>query len=290
MVDVTTTLGTVGALFRHPIKSMLGEATEEAELETRGVVGDRAYALLDRATGAVLSMKHPRQLGRLLEFRAAFREPPASGRALPPVAITFPDGTVLTTDDAALLPTLSRSLERDLELIDSAPPGATAETYWPDIPGISHRDQTRPSRLGLNIPGTLYDYGPVHLISTATLAHLSALYPDGRFDVARFRPNVLVASARTEAAFEENDWVGRTLAIGDTVTLQVIDPCPRCVATTLSQGDLPADSGILRTIAQHNAVQSLTLAPGATLRANAGVYATVTRPGVIRHGDPIRLT
>ena len=290
MVSTAATLGTVGALFRYPIKSMLGEAIAEAELEARGMVGDRAYALLDRATGAVLSMKHPRQLGRLLEYRAAFREPPACGGTLPPVAVTFPDSSVLTTDDAALLSALSRSLERDLELLASAPPGAASDTYWPDIAGISYRDQTRPWRLGQGVPGTLYDYGPVHLISTATLAHLSALYPDGRFDAARFRPNILVASTQTEAAFEENDWVGCRLIIGDTVELEVIDPCPRCVATTLPQSDLPADSGILRTIAQHNAVQSQTFAPGVVLRATAGVYATVTRPGVVRQGDPVRLT
>ena len=50
----------------------------------------------------------------------------------------------------------------------------------------------------------------------------------------------------------ENDWIGRTVVIGDTVRLAITEPCPRCVMITLSQGDLPKDPGILRTAAQHN--------------------------------------
>ena len=46
--------------------------------------------------------------------------------------------------------------------------------------------------------------------------------------------------------------------------------------TTLPQGDLPKDAGILRTAAQHN-------------HANVGVYAAVTAGGAIRRGDPVTL-
>jgi uncharacterized protein len=45
---------------------------------------------------------------------------------------------------------------------------------------------------------------------------------------------------------------------------------------TLPQGDLPKDSGILRTAAQHNAV-------------NIGVYASVINDGIIRRGDTVVL-
>ena len=46
--------------------------------------------------------------------------------------------------------------------------------------------------------------------------------------------------------------------------------------TTLPQGDLPKDSGILRTAAQHNGV-------------NVGVYASVLNGGTIRRGDAVSL-
>ena len=85
-----------------------------------------------------------------------------------------------------------------------------------------------------------------------------------------------VEAASVEQSFVENAWIGHTLAIGGEVRLSVTGPCPRCVMTTLPQGDLPRDPGILRTAAQHNLV-------------NVGVYAAVVRGGTIRRGDAVRL-
>src|SRR5437763_9560265 len=84
--------------------------------------------------------------------------------------------------------------------------------------------------------GTFFDVAMVHLLTTATLDRLRALYPQGRFEVRRFRPNIVVQLASGEAGFAENAWVGHTLAIGTAVRLNVISPCGRCVMTTLAQG------------------------------------------------------
>ena len=80
----------------------------------------------------------------------------------------------------------------------------------------------------------------------------------------------------SEEGFAEDSWIGHTLAIGDEVRLSITGPCGRCVMTTLAQGDLPEDRGILRTAVQHN-------------RANVGVYAAVVRGGTIRRGDRVKL-
>ena len=61
-----------------------------------------------------------------------------------------------------------------------------------------------------------------------------------------------------------------------TEEMAITGPCPRCVMTTLPQGDLPSDPGILRTAAKHNQV-------------NVGVYATVLQGGIIRRGDVAKL-
>jgi uncharacterized protein len=116
----------------------------------------------------------------------------------------------------------------------------------------------------------------VHLLTTATLDRLRELYPQGRFDVRRFRPNIVVRMTSGERDFVENAWIGQTLAIGDDVRLSITVPCPRCVMTTLPQGDLPGDTGILPTAVQH-------------YRASVGVYASVPQGGTVRRGDPIRL-
>ena len=278
-------LGTVVALWRYPVKSMLGEELNAAALTERGLLGDRAYALVDPATGKVVSAKHPRKWGRLFDCRAAFVEPPRLGAPLPPVRITLPDGTLLTSAQGELNATLSRVLGREVrfeatqrgqeEVVESTFPNpwvGTAEEYWPDMEGLDYRDTVTDFELPA---GTFFDLAVVHLLTTATLDRLRALYPQGRFEVRRFRPNMVVATAG-EPGFVENDWVGQTLALGDEVRLRVTDPCPRCVMTTLPQGDLPADPGILRTAAQHN-------------RVHVGVYAAVLRGGTARRGDALRL-
>jgi uncharacterized protein len=114
------------------------------------------------------------------------------------------------------------------------------------------------------------------VLTTATLDRLRELYPQGRFEVRRFRPNVVVETASGVKDFAENAWIGHTLAIGDVVRLSITGPCPRCVMTTLPQGDLPKDPGILRTTAQHNKV-------------NVGVYAGVLQGGLVHRGDAVRL-
>jgi uncharacterized protein YcbX len=140
--------------------------------------------------------------------------------------------------------------------------------------GLDYRDTVTDFEMPA---GTFFDIAVVHLLTTATIDHLRALYPRGRFEVRRFRPNIVVSAGGEEAGFAENDWIGRTVAIGGDVRLAVTEPCPRCVMITLGQGDLPKDPGILRTAAQHNAV-------------NVGVYASVVSHGTIRRGDPVTLT
>jgi uncharacterized protein YcbX len=138
--------------------------------------------------------------------------------------------------------------------------------------GLDHRDTVTDFEMP---QGSFFDAAVVHLLTTSTMDRLRELYPQGRFEPRRFRPNIVVATAGS--GFVENDWIGRTVEIGDTVRLAITEPCPRCVMITLPQGDLPKDSGILRTAAQHNGV-------------NVGVYASVVSGGTIRRGDAVVLS
>jgi hypothetical protein len=95
--------------------------------------------------------------------------------------------------------------------------------------------------------------------------------------VRRFRPNIVVATAPDHEGFVENDWIGRTLAIGDEVRLRITGPCPRCVMTTLPQGDLPKDAGILRTAAQNNEAMSVSM-PTSSKAAQSAAATTLPSP------------
>ncbi len=267
-------VGSVVSLWRYPVKSMMGEELNATEVTRVGLPGDRAYALVDSSDGKIASAKNPRKWPRLFEFRAALADAPVIGVKAPPVRITLPDGTVVNSEQRDIHQKLSEALNREVALSSlSGQADSTAEEYWPDIEGLEHRDTV--TDFGLP-EGTFFDAAFVHLLTTATLDRLRMLYPQGRFESRRFRPNIVVETGNSEKDFVENAWIGQRLAIGDAVRLGITGPCPRCVMTTLAQGDLPHDAGILRTAARHN-------------RASVGVYAMVLQGGKVRRGDSVRL-
>jgi uncharacterized protein len=265
--------GTVVSIWRYPVKSMLGEELNSSYVTERGLAGDRSYALIDKETGKVASAKNPRKWGKLFDFRAAFIEDPPQvvENILPPVRVTFPDGTHIYSDQADDIDhTLSSVLGREVRLIRANLEKPSYEEYWPDIEGLAQRDNVTDEAMP---PQTFFDIAVIHIFTTSTINRLRELYPEGRFEVRRFRPNIVIESAASSGEkkkdFIENLWVGKKLMIGEDIVLSVTGPCTRCVMITLPQGDLPKDLGILRTVAQYN-------------RVTAGVYASVHRGGTIR--------
>src|SRR3954453_3778866 len=97
---MSETVGTIGSLARFPVKSMLGESLDSADVDAGGIVGDRAYAVVDRETGKVASAKHPKMWPNLLACRAAFVEPPRRGEELPRARIELADGNSVLSDAA----------------------------------------------------------------------------------------------------------------------------------------------------------------------------------------------
>lgn len=96
---------------------MQGEEITTADVSDRGVIGDRAYALIDRTTGHVASAKHPRKWSNLLACHARFVEPPQFGKPLPPVWITLPNGDVICSTQPDVDQVLSRVLGREVVVI-----------------------------------------------------------------------------------------------------------------------------------------------------------------------------
>jgi uncharacterized protein YcbX len=283
-------VGSVVELWRYPVKSMQGEEVDTAAITERGIVGDRAYALMDRATGYVVSAKHPRKWAAILKCRAAFAEPPQLGAPLPPVLITLPDGDIVSSAQPDIDQVLSRVLGRDVTLLAEAPAAPMREANRSPVDGSTSEEIIRQEPMGLAVPtATFFDHAALHILTTATLGRLQTLYPAGRFAVSRFRPNIVVAPAGEAQGFVENTWLGHSLTAGVTIHLYAIDPSPRCVVTTLAQGELPHDTGILRTVSQHNAAASVTLAPGVLLPAVTGIYARVDQGGMLRVGDSLYL-
>jgi uncharacterized protein len=273
-------LGTVAALRRYPVKSMLGEDVEVSDVTFTGLVGDRRLAVVSRTTGKIASAKFPRLWRDLLTVSAAI----ADGAA----RMTLPDGKTVCSNDADVDAVLSDLLDEPVTLAATPPPGAALDRAVPEAVLRDGVHAPVPAELmeigGGGPPGTFVDFAPLHLLTTSTLHRIAELSPDRRADLERYRPNIVVRSAAP--GFAENDWLGRKLLIGDEIIVRVIARTPRCAVPTLAHGDLARNPDALRVLARHNRVEPLdSLDP----EPCAGVYAEVLRPGRIRIGDPVRL-
>jgi len=292
-----STVGSVSAIWVFPVKSMQGQRIEQGEFTAGGLLGDRAYALIDKETGKVVSAKSVRLYPDLFSCKAAYVEQPHPSGELPAVEITLPDGSKVRSDAAEVDQLLSAALGREVTLANAAPDDFTIDQYHPDIEGADARGRRGTiaeqklgsaffAEAGMDSPvaaGAFFDLFPVTVLTTATLNQLSKLQTDSNFDERRFRMNVIVD---TDAeGFVENDWIDRGLSLGDAMQIHVAMPDPRCVMTTLAQDDLPRDNDIMRAMVQHNRLQ----VADAGKFPCAGVYAVVQTPGSLRVGDNVML-
>lgn len=284
-------VGTVAEMWRYPVKSMQGERVDASLVTRRGMVGDRAYALVDVETGRLASAKRPVPWGPLMQCSAAVVGP---GGDPPPVRITLADGTsVPAGPDAGEV--LSRSLGRSVRLVSTGPQGSALEEVWTEEKGPSlygpvvGSDGDQPvidvaPSLGAP-PGTLFDFSAVHLVTSSALAAVAAALPDG-VDVRRFRPNLVIDNGAGHGApFPENDWVGRRIRLGRELTLEGLMLTMRCVMVTLGQPELEPDRRVMRAVADLNRVEVAGLGTYPCL----GLYARVTVPGAVRVGDEVSL-
>jgi MOSC domain-containing protein len=278
-------LGTVAALRRYPVKSMLGEDVDVGNVTFTGLAGDRRLAVVSRATGKIASAKFPRLWRDLLTLSAAAADDLAADGA---VRITLPEGKIVWSSDAGVDTILSGLLDQPVTLTATPVPGAALDRAVPEAVLRDGVDAQVPAELmqigGGGPPGTFVDFAPLHLLTTSTLDRIAELSPYGRADLERYRPNIVIRTAA--AGFTENDWLERILRVGDNLVLRVIARTPRCAVPTLTHGALPRDPDALRVLARHNRVEPLdSLDP----EPCAGVYAEVLSPGRIRTGDPVRL-
>ena len=273
-------IGSVAELWRYPVKSMMGERLSAAELSRSGVRGDREFAIRDLSTGKIASAKNPKKWPNLFDFHASLITPSGENHGTPQVRITLPDGKLMTSQQPDSGKVLSEALKRAVrleaienDLGDADDDQSRTEEYWPDLDGLDFKNTTTEFALPR---GTFFDSAYLHLLTTATLDRLQELYPEGRFDVQRFRPNIVIRLSSGERDFVESAWIGRLLHIGEQVRVRIERPCGRCVMTTLPQGDLPQDLGILRAAAQAN-------------HAHVGVYGSVLSGGSIYPRDVVHL-
>jgi len=86
----------VVSLWRYPVKSMQGEEINSTVVTERGLLGDRAFALMDAEDGKTVTAKNPKKWPTMFKFRAAFVDSPTVPSVMPSVKITTPEGVTST--------------------------------------------------------------------------------------------------------------------------------------------------------------------------------------------------
>lgn len=250
-------IGTVEACWRHPVKSFQGFPVDAIEVDPRGVDLDRAWGVVDVASGRLLTAK---RTGALLEATATDR------------SVTLPTGETFAIDDPAVHAALSAWLGREVRLLSPAEAGDVAYEMTFDPPNEDAEVFDIPAP-----PGTLLDLTPIHLISRSTLDACAAARPELDWDVRRFRPNLVLDLA--VEPWEEQAWVGRDLALG-TAVLRVTMPMVRCAMPLRAQpGGLERQPELFRALSDLNQAHPNHL----------GMCCDVIEPGRIAVGDPVTL-
>ncbi len=284
----------VAEIYRYPVKSMQGERLEHARLTAGGIPGDRAWALKDETGGGLTGAK---KLPGLMSMTARFAREPEPEVRSPEVRITDGHGLDVSSTSGDVDGRLSAALAHPVSLWPLVPAsqldhyrrqaepadddpltalralfGRTEDEPLPDLrrfPGVLATHHTP--------PGTYFDAYPLLLMTRSSLTAMTRLAAAGgiraRFDVRRFRPNVLLDV--DDEGFVENAWEGQRLRLGDAeVAIEM--PCPRCIMTTHGFLDLPKDPQVMRALVRHN-------------EGNLGVYASVVREGRVGVGDTAHL-
>jgi uncharacterized protein len=283
---MATVVGKLGGIMRFPIKSLLGETLDECIVSEIGLDGDRALALVDTATGKIASAKQPNLWRDMLKLVA--RTDPASSQ--PRIIVSDAEGGQRDHLAVDFDEWVSGVLGRRVKLTETKPIEIELNRARPDEVldrGVHEAVTQDVLAIGAAAPGGgFFDFAPVHLVTTASLAALSSAAPDATISVERYRPNLVIETA-APTAFVENQWVGRRIRIGQSVELEIIAPTPRCAVPMLSHGVLPASPSAVRTVNELNRVEFPLLGPGRF--PCLGVYATVLSPGHIQRGDVITL-
>lgn len=149
--------GRVEALFRYPVKSLLGESLGTVELNQRGVVGDRLYAVsnLQGKFGSGKNTRRFRKIEGLLNLSAQLK-----GDKL---TIKLPCGETVQGDHENVNQRLSLQLDQPVTL--------TRENEVPH-----------------------FDDGPMHILTRGDLTKLKSQLPESQIDIRRFRANILIDS------------------------------------------------------------------------------------------------
>jgi len=216
-------VGTVGRLFRYPVKSMGAEEVVETRVGWHSVRGDRHYAFVRTGNTTHFPWLTARQVPDLLRYAPRYADP--STPATSSVSVRLPDDRELDVRDEALRDTL----------------------------GAAHG---APVHL-MQVDRGAFDSMELSVTTTASLQHLGACVGQ-ELDQRRFRQNVIVETCDGRP-YAEDAWVGGLLLFGegsDEVRVRLARRIPRCMVVNLHPDTAEQDPRVLKEVARSRNVYS----------------------------------
>jgi hypothetical protein len=231
---------TLSSIHVYPLKSARGIAPSDADVERRGLAGDRRWMLVDEGGTFLSQRSHPRLALIDVERTDEGLRLAAPGQGSIDVAqpnesaatetVTVWDDAVdaaFASDDAHAW--CSQFLDTNVRLV-----------YMPEV---SRRAVDTDYAVQDDDSVSFADGYPLLLTTTASLADLNDRLDGAPLPMNRFRPNVVVDGT---AAWAEDAWC--RIRIG-AVTFHVVKPCGRCAVTTTNQQTAVRGKEPLKTLA-----------------------------------------
>ncbi len=242
------------------VKSMALLHLDRARLETTGIAGDRAFAVVD-GQGRLVNGK---RIGRLVTIRPDYD--PTGGR----LTLRFPDRPDVCGEVALGDPVDAWFFGEPRTVRPLVGPWSEALASW------TGHDLRIVAPIGT---GQGIDRGPTAtLLSTAALATLAhAGEETDPIDGRRFRMTFGIDDVE---AFAEDGWIGRDVRVGGAL-IRPFGNVGRCAVTTQDP-----DTGI-PTFDTLGILQRIRGSLETTEPLPCGVVADIIEPGEVRLGDPI---
>jgi len=236
-------IGRIQAIYRYPVKSMAGESLEQTQLGWHGLDGDRRFAFRRLAKNGGFPWLTASRLPEMVLYRP-IRQDESEDDTLPTHMVT-PEGKVLAIRSDELRDEIASRFGSEVEL--------------------------------MQLNQGIFDEAVVSLMTSATSDQIThdAGEPS---DIRRFRPNIVISTHNSEA-FAEDQWVGKTVILGDAIdspAVQVTLRDIRCAMVNLNPDTAQSDPAVLKTTVQLN-------------QNCAGVYGTIICVGALAVGQKVYL-
>jgi uncharacterized protein YcbX len=256
-------IGKIDSVCRYPVKGMRGEDLSEVFLSYSGVYGDRVYGFRTPAAPAGFPYHTAREHEDLLLYQPRYRYPEktmrppnlAEAEAMAPgitpvhgdrdqfaIDVTTPEGVLVPLENASFASEFKKA-----------------------------RDDNAPVYLVYS-ETALTDCRPVSLISLQTVGALQDEI-GAKVDRRQFRANIYM-DLENAGGFAENNYVGKTIKIGDKAVIAFLERDPRCKMIALDPDTGDHNPKVLQHLTEKH-------------EGRCGIYAAVLVEGVVKVGDPI---